>query len=62
MSNQSHHEAGTQATLASTGEKVRILYRVQDSHTGTIRYRCILPPQAPGHRPRIQTIAGKRLG
>ena len=61
MNKHTEFETGTQATLASTGEKVHILYRVQDGQTGTTRYRCILPPQAPGHRPRIQTIAAKRF-
>lgn len=61
MSKQTHHESGAQATLASTGEKVHILYRHQDGQTGTTRYRCVLPPQAPGHRRRIEIIGAHRL-
>ena len=61
MSKQTQHETGAQATLISTGEKVRVLYRVQDGQSGTTRYCCVLPPQAPGHRRRIETIGAHRL-
>ncbi|MCP1727622.1 hypothetical protein J2T60_001622 [Natronospira proteinivora] len=61
MNTQNRFETGHQATLAATGEKVTILYRLHDGQGGHARYRGILPPQAPGHRERIQTIRAQRL-
>jgi len=61
MNANSNLESGRQATLASTGEPVRILYRITDGRTDRSRYRCVLPPQAPGHDRRVETIRTDRL-
>ena len=61
MNANTNLESGRQATLASTGEPVRVLYRITDGHTGQSRYRCVLPPQAAGHDRRVETIRNDRL-
>lgn len=61
MNANTNLESGRQATLASTGEPVRILYRITDGHTGQSRYRCVLPPQVPGHKHRVETIRAEKL-
>lgn len=51
--------------LKSTGEPVVILVEDgADPHQGSARSGyslCLLPPQAPGHKPRVQWIRGQRL-
>ncbi|MGY6588392.1 MAG: hypothetical protein ACXIUB_08910 [Wenzhouxiangella sp.] len=47
-----------EATLASTGEKVILLGSRQANGS---RYLCLLPPQQPWHRPRVQEIRGEKL-
>ena len=44
-----------QYKLRSTGESIVILWRHDHPKGGDI-YHCLLPPQAPGHKRRMQDI------
>jgi hypothetical protein len=46
------------AVLQATGEKLVLLH---SSASTNGRHLCLLPPQQPWHRPRIQEIRSERL-
>lgn len=54
---------GTKATLKSTGEPAVILYSPPGGHGSgpSTRHLCLLPPQAPGHRRRMQWIRSTKM-
>lgn len=57
--------AGRQARLKTTGEIVTVVNEFQErGHNdpyGDKRFKCRLPPFAPGHRPRTEVIRADRL-